>query len=62
MGFTVEYDITREGWDGQITHSFSERYKSRKAATQAVDRIEKEYAKSEITRLEMIADNEREKY
>lgn len=59
MGFTVEYEVTRDGWNGQISRIFSERYRTRKAAVQAVDRIEKEYAKSELTRLEIVADNER---
>ena len=56
MGFTIEYEITRYGWYGQVSKTFMEQHKTRKAAVQALNRIEKEYAKSEITRLEMIAD------
>ena len=56
MGFTVEYEITRYGWYGQVSRTFTERHKTREAAVQALNRIGKEYAKSEITRLEMIAD------
>ena len=57
MGFTIKYKVTRCGFDGQISRTFTERYITRKAALTAFYRIEKEYAKSELTRLELIPDN-----
>lgn len=57
MGFTVEYEVTRCGLDGLISRTFTEWYKTRKAALNALKRIDKHYAKSELTRIELIADN-----
>lgn len=54
MGFLIEYDVTRDGWNGQVTHTFTEYCKTRKLATQTLERIEKEYSKAELTRLETI--------
>ncbi len=59
MAFTVVYEVTRCGFDGYISRTFRERYTTRKALLSALDRIEKEYAKSELTRIEVILDNER---
>ena len=59
MAFTIEYEVTHCGIDGQISRTFKERYTTRKAAFNALARIEKEYAKSELTRLEIIPENKK---
>lgn len=57
MAFTVVYEVTRVGLDGYISRTFTEQHKTRKAALNALKRIGKKYAKSELTRLELISDN-----
>lgn len=57
MGFVVKYEITRCGWDGEISRSFTEYYKTKKGASLAIARIEKEYSKGELTSLEVVSNN-----